>query len=133
MEIVITKGDLLGGQVVPKGWYAATCTKFLKETASAGDSINFIPTFVLKDTPFDGKVMKMYFNTKAPGNLVTLLKATNVEIVPGVKFDDEITRGKMEGFDFWVNVIEDTYNGKLNNKIVDILPIDQNPFNGGLS
>lgn len=68
-----------------------------------------------------GKLLKKYYNTKAPGNLVELMKATGEEIGPGAKFDSDVIAAKMEGSDYWIQVSQGTYEGRLTNNIESIL------------
>lgn len=119
-KISFTPADILKGKLLDAGWYGAKIVKVADDWSPSADkqSSNLKVTYEIKGT--GGKEIDHTFNSKAIGMMIPLLSAIKGhEIKPeAMEFDSKELLGK----DIDVNVIQDTYNGMLNNKVTGYLP-----------
>jgi hypothetical protein len=120
MIIKLTPADILKGKLLDAGWYGATIVKADDDWKPSADkqSANWKVTFEIYGT--GGKEIDHTFNTKALGFLTPLISAIRgKEIEPAaMDFDTKEVVGKKVD----VQIIQDTYQGMMNNKITAYLP-----------
>lgn len=123
--INISQADLLKTKVFEPGWYPAKIAKISPlSNAKSGNSLNLIITFALGGAA-QGKEIDETFNSQLWGKLSPVFKAaTGQDMIPG-QFDTDVLQGK----DVDVQLITDTYNGNLMNRIANYLPAGK----GGLA
>ena len=117
--INVTQADLLKTKVFEAGWYPAKIAKISALTTSkAGNSLNLTITFALGGLAV-GKEIDETFNSQLWGKLAPVFKAaTGKDMDPG-QFDTDQLLGK----DCDAQLITDTYNGNLMNRIANYLPL----------
>jgi len=118
--IKITPADVLKGKLLDAGWYGAKIVKVGDDWEPSSDkqSSNLKITFEIKGT--GGKEIDVLVNSKGIGFVVPLLSAVRgMEVKP-----EEINLNTKElvGKDVDVQIIQDTYQGRMNNKISGYLP-----------
>lgn len=118
----ITAADVLKSKNIDPGWYGAkvSAVSDLKQS-KAGDSVNCNVTFTIEGT--EGKEIIRTYNSKAIGMIIPLFAAaqgkTTAEIKPeNFQIDTDVILNKQVD----VKIVLDTYEGKLNNKVEDVLP-----------
>lgn len=122
--IRMTEGDILKSKVLETGWYKLKISKiYPAKTSKTGDSLNFPIEFTVTSGPLPGKTLDHYFNSKAPGMIAPLIEACGfkIELAADGSFDfdtDKLLHKELDG-----KIITDTYEGNLNNKISEFLPI----------
>ena len=118
--IKMTPADILKGKLLDAGWYSAKIVKVEDWTPSKDKgSLNLPVTFEIEGS--GGKEITHTFNNKAIGMVAPLIAAIRSvkELKPEqLEFDTVELLGKKVD----VNIIQDTYNGMLNNKIAGYLP-----------
>lgn len=127
--IKMNASDMMKGQPIAPGWYKAKIVKFEAKPSKAGDSMNFIPTLELEDkfkTELDH-----YFSQKAIGTFTPFVAAARG--IPMQQLIDEAAESGEEmeidtdeflGKQLQVEVVNDTYEGRLTNKMKAFLPYD---------
>ena len=120
MIIKLTAADVLKGKLLDAGWYSAKVVKAGEDwvPAKAGGSNNWPVTFEIEGT--GGKEIEVTFNTKALGFLTPFISAIRGKEVPAEALDFNTSEALGKKLD--VQVIQDTYNGQMNNKIASYLP-----------
>lgn len=126
--IKITKEEMLKGQPFPVGWYPGTLVKFDIESNKAGDGINYIPSIQFIHNG-EEKIIKTWFSNKAINNIVPFYEACTgkrIDRKGELEFDtDEIKLGTR----LLVGLIQEPYQGRIQNKMNNFLPADaQVPF-----
>jgi hypothetical protein len=118
--IKLTPSDILKGKLIDAGWYGAKIVKVAEDWVPSSDkqSTNLAITFEILGT--GGKELDVIVNSKGLGFVAPLISAIeNKEIKPeAMEIDTSKWTGKMVD----VQVIQDTYQGRLNNKITGYLP-----------
>jgi len=128
MKIAVTKADLLRGETINPGWYKAEIISFIAKApkTGAGESMNYVPTFKLPD--LDDRELPHTFNSKAIGRMGPMIAAVKdmplTEIIKGLEsgaleFDTDSAIGKK----LYIHVVNETYEGRLVNKIDNFLSI----------
>lgn len=118
----ITAADILKSKNIDPGWYGAkvTAVSDLKQS-KAGDSVNCNVTFTIEGT--EGKEIIRTYNSKALGMIVPLFAAAQGKEMKDIKPEAiEIDTDLILNKNVDVKIVLDTYEGKLNNKIEDVLP-----------
>lgn len=117
--INVTQADILKTKVYDAGWYGATIAKVSDlTTAKSGTSMNLTITFALEGAA-QGKEITETFNSQMWGKLAPLFfAATGKQQDPG-QWDTDVLAGKKVDVQLYI----DNYNGNLNNKISNYLPL----------
>lgn len=131
-KIPVSKADLLAAVVIPDiRWFSFSIQKVDVEKSSKGDSFNIIVYGdIIEDEKYEGKQIRTYFNTKAPGRLVPLHSAVtglkmdepgdiDTDEFVGKKFDGKVGTRTMEG-------------GGLINEIQEFLPYGEGVKSGDM-
>ena len=121
--IQFTTADVLRSKLLPEGFYSFKIAKVdgPKEN-KAKDGFNFVFKFELIDAGegLDGKVIEHTFSNKAMSMMlpcISAVKGTTIEPKDFVFDTDEVVNAKVD-----CKVIQDTYEGQLNNKIFAWFP-----------
>src|ERR1700742_2108609 len=117
--IKITPADVLKGQLLPEGWYGLTI-KHVSDWAKAknSNSMNVTVTFTVDKT--EGKELQYWVNSNSLGMNMPLFNAmAGKKLEPAeIEVDTSTWIGKkLDG-----KIVQDTFNGNMNNKIADFLP-----------
>ena len=121
MIIKLTPADILKGKLLDAGWYSAKVVKCGDDWVKAKsdpNSANWLVTFEIQNT--GGKEIDVSFSSKALGFLTPFISAVRGKEVPPehLAFETTEVKGKMVD----VQIIQDTYQGMMNNKITAYLP-----------
>ena len=117
--INLTAADIAKSKNIEAGWYPAKIVK-VNDIKPSKDkaSMNIPIDFEIKNQAAEGKQITVTFNSKAIGMITPLLKAVNgVEPEPG-----QINVDTLQGQEVDVHVIQETFEGRLINKIDGYLP-----------
>lgn len=113
MIINISAADLMKNELTKPDWYLATIRGLESGKTTDGTSINYVFKVVLEAT---GKEMDARFNSKALGFFEPFIEAVTGEKTDRTKpirLDSDDYIGKK----LKVKVINDTYNGRLVDKV----------------
>lgn len=124
--ISLSQSDLAKGQPITPGWYKAEIISFVtKSPKSSNDSVNYVPTFKISDR-YETE-LEHFFNSKAPGMMTPFIAAVEgksqkeiLDTPGGYVLDTDTYVGKK----LQVEVFNDTFEGRLTNKIKGFLAID---------
>ena len=111
--------DILRGKIVTPAWYRMHIESVGEAPSKDQQSTNYLVAgTVIKnadngDTKFEGVPVDWNFNSKAIGFSVGYLEAFGQTVIAGKRFDLSDTENK----DIDVFVENDTYNGRLVNKV----------------
>ena len=128
MLISMSKSDMLKGNPVTPGWYKATVKNFItKPPKTGGDSINYVPTFKLHTE--NEEELDHTFNSKAIGRMapfIAALEGKNLKQVLDEMETNTLTwdSDSAQGAKLQIHVVNETYEGRLVNKIDQFLPYD---------
>lgn len=120
--ITIPIEELLKNDLLEPAWYSATVEAYRLEKAKTGESLNHYFTFRLER---DGRTLDHSFNSKMMKLMEPFLVALFGPVTRKDKvfqFDSDACIGKTLD----VKVYQDTWDGRLNNKINGYLPYGTN-------
>lgn len=118
MKLTITKADLLKNQASTPGWYKGRVKSIKLDKAKTGNSYNFVTVFEIEE---NGKEITNWFNTQAIGAIAPLVESiTGAPIDPSSDF--EIDTDVLVGEKLQVHIINDTYQGRIVDKIDNYAP-----------
>lgn len=118
--IKLTEADLAKTKTLESNWYPATIVKISDWTKSKdGVSMNVVFTFRVDAAAAAGKELDHYFNTKLLGMITPLVEAVSGQkATPGEVNTDAMLMKQID-----IHLVTDTYNGNLQNKIDNFLPL----------
>ena len=132
--ISFTPADMLQSMVISEvGWYTMVVDDIQgPKTSAKGDSQNYEALVTVVDHPkYNGKQLKIVFNSKMMGNAIPFISATQmVKVEPGTNYDLDESKGKK--FDGKIGTRP--YEGRLVNEVTEYLPAGEgknqpaNPF-----
>lgn len=115
----ITREDILRSKTVDPGWYKGLVKNVVQKAAKTDKSTNTEVHFILQDAgAFSGIPVTGRFSEKAPGfaiNFVAALLGENNIGEEGGEWDFDRAIGKT----IEIMVVNDMYDGRLTNKVVD--------------
>jgi hypothetical protein len=121
----ITPTDLLRSKTVQPGWYQVEVKKVVQKPAKTDGSINtIVSVIIVGGGPYDGVPIDHTFSEKAPGFAIPFVAAVTgkpirtPEDLVTAGYDFDLAEGKKIG----AEVINDTYQNRLTNKIKDWKP-----------
>ena len=122
MKFNITRDDLLKGRTVPPTWYLVEITE-VNESTAKDNSQNW--TIVMKIIEGEQKGVTLYqiFNEKGKGYAMRFLEAVGYKIDPDKGAEVELERAI--GRKVKVFVKNELYEGKMQNRCQDFMPIDK--------
>ncbi len=133
--INLSKADLLGGEVIPPGWYKVeVLSMVVKPPKSGGDSLNYVPRFkiIAKGQPQDEMELNHTFNSQAIGRMAPFIAAIQerplkkiVEELAGnsLQFDTDEAVGKK----LQIQIKNEPYEGRMTNKVESFAGWDAAP------
>lgn len=125
-KLAFTREDLLAGMIVRPDWYPLEVVKIEEKDKKQDQdgSLNVFALMKITSGEFEGvQVYQYLYNTKAPVFVIPFVKAIMgvEELSEGDEFDisDATCKGKqIDGM-----LINEEYNNKPQNKIVDFAPL----------
>lgn len=115
-----SKTDILRAKTVQPGMYQAVIKAVNQKAAKTDGSINTIVTFQILGSTFDGVPVDFLISEKAPGYASEL-----ISILTGKQWDGEpVELDNAVGKKMKIKVVNDTYQGRLTNKIDGFAPMN---------
>lgn len=102
------------GKPVPPGFYKAIVKSITMEPNSKKDGYNFVTIIQLEDEQYKGKEIKTWISSKLPLLAPELWFACTGQKLDG---ETEIDMDQCVGKKVQVKLVEETYNGNLQNKV----------------
>lgn len=122
MIIKISPDELAKNQALEPEWYKGQVVAFEAKSSADGKSTNYIPTVKIEK---DGRQLDYYFNSKALGMMEAFAAVVNEVSVADIrKTGVEVDSEKAIGKKVKVHLIQEPYQGRINNKIDNWLPYD---------
>lgn len=117
--VSFTPDELLRGKVLTPGWYRMLIQSVGEQPSKDGNSTNYpVEGIVIRNADdgsedFAGVPVIWNFNSKALGFTVGYFQALGIEIQPNTRYELKVGEGQQ--IDVFVE--NDTYNGRLVNRI----------------
>lgn len=132
--IKVTREMLNRGEALDPGWYNAKLKGYSREANKNKNGINLVPTFEVthRDEASIVKELKQWFPENSLNKTYLRFYGSITETLDDIDFNKEIEVDtdeprKFVGNSLWVHLVNDTYQGKIINKIDDYLPASENP------
>lgn len=118
--IKVSSIDLKQNALLEPAWYPAKIVKFEVAPNKDKDALNYIPTVEL---PGGKQIEHFGFSSKKPGMLEPVMLAIGMKISREESYD--INTDDFVGKHIKVHIFNDTYQGRLSNKIDDWASADK--------
>lgn len=118
--IKVSSTDLKQNELLEPAWYPATLLELKVEPNKEKSALNYIPVVEL---PGGKQIEHFGFSSKKPGMLEPVMIAVGIQVDRSKDYDlntDDFAKKKIK-----VHIYNDTYQGRLSNKIDDWASADK--------
>lgn len=121
--ITLTESDILGGKIIPQGWYVFEIMNVVDEKSKSDPtSTNTVATMQGREGEATGVEVKSWFPEKYPRMAGRFLRAINGgDLVPNQAYDPKAG----VGMKIAVFITTDTYKNQPTNRASDFRPLSE--------